>query len=128
MRFPQLFVAVAVMVLSTLTAGAAPKTPHRQVADPYAAELARQCPERGLRDLAPSDLGALMQGFTARLPPDQRHVVEDAVGERCARVEAGLTCANAASIAAFRRLGVLKAFVSAVCAAGLKPNLPAQGE
>ena len=64
------------------------------------------------------DLELIMEGFEHRLTPAQRHKVEDAVGYQCARIEAGLTCGNNASLDTFRRLGVLPAFVHEACAAG----------
>jgi hypothetical protein len=117
MRLPQLFVAAAVIVLGTATVEAAPKTPHRAT-DPYVAELNRQCRARDLQDLSAGDLELIMEGFEDRLTLAQRRKVQDAVGYRCARIEAGLTCGNAASLDAFRRLGVLRSFVTEVCAAG----------
>ena len=117
MRLSQLFLAAAAVALSTATVEAAPKTPHRAT-DPYVAELNRQCRARDLQDLTAGDLELIMEGFVARLPLAQRHRIEDAVGYRCARIEAGLTCANTASLDAFRRLGVLRSFVAQACAAG----------
>jgi hypothetical protein len=83
---------------------------------PYVAELNRQCPGRALQDLTAGDLELIMEGFTPRLAPAQLRAVQDAVGYRCARIEAGLTCANTASLDVFRRLGVLPRFVHDVCA------------
>ena len=85
---------------------------------PYLAELNRQCPARDLQDMTAGDLELIMEGFEDRLAPAQRREVEDAVGYRCARIEAGLTCGNIASLEAFRRLGVLRPFVGEACAAG----------
>lgn len=118
MRLPQLFLAAAVLVHSTATVQAAPKTPYHRAMNPYVAELHRQCRVRHLQDMTAGDLSYIMEGFVPRLPEAQRRKVEDAVGERCARIEAGLTCANAASLDAFRRLGVLRSFVTAACASG----------
>jgi hypothetical protein len=86
--------------------------------DPFVAELNRQCRARDLQDMTAGDLELIMEGFVARLTVAQRHKVEDAVGYRCARIEAGLTCANTASLDAFRRLGVLRSFVTEACATG----------
>lgn len=83
----------------------------------YGAELKRQCPERRLQYLAAGDLDPLMERFSAKLSLVQRRQIEDAVGERCVRVEAGQTCANAATLETFRRQGVLRRFVQDVCAA-----------
>jgi hypothetical protein len=118
MRLPQLFLVAAVIVHSTATVQAAPKTPQHRAIAPYVAELNRQCPARDLKDLSAGDLARIMEGFVERLPVAERHKVEDAVGERCARIEAGLTCANTASLDAFRRLGLLRGFVTEACAAG----------
>lgn len=98
------------------TAAAAPRSPYDRAMGPFVGELARQCPGRGLQDLSAGDLGLIMEGFVDRLTPDQRRQVQDAVGRRCARIEAGLTCANVASLDTFRRLGVLPRFVGEVCA------------
>ncbi len=118
MRLPQLFLAAAVIVHSTATVQAAPKTPRHRAMDPYVAELNRQCPTRDLQDLSAGDLERIMEGFEDRLTLAQRHRIQDAVGYRCARIEAGLTCGNVASLDAFRRLGLLRSFVTEACAAG----------
>jgi hypothetical protein len=118
MRLSQLFLAAVALVLCTATVQAAPKTPHHRAVAPYVAELNRQCRARDLKDLAAGDLELIMEGFVDRLSPAQRRKVQDAVGYRCARIEAGLTCANTASLDAFRHLGVLRNFVTQACAAG----------
>ena len=118
MRLPQLFVALAVALLAASAAQSAPKTPYDRAMNPFVAELNRQCRARDLQDLSAGDLELIMEGFEDRLNLAQRHKVQDAVGYRCARIEAGLTCANTASLDAFRRLGVLKSFVTEACAAG----------
>jgi hypothetical protein len=117
MRLPQLLLAAAVVVcVAAPAAYAAPKTPYHRAVDPFVAELNRQCPGRDLQDLSAGDLELIMEGFEDRLTLAQRHKVEDAVGYRCARIEAGLTCGNTASLDAFRRLGVLPRFVAEACA------------
>lgn len=109
-------VAVLTLVLIGSVAHAAPKTPYYRAMTPYVAELNRQCPGRKLEDLSAGDLDPIMEGFVERLSPAQRRQVQDTVGERCARIEAGLTCANTASLDAFRRLGVLRRFAGKACA------------
>jgi hypothetical protein len=111
MRLPQLFLALAVLASAAPAVQSAPKSP-------YIAELNRQCPTRELQDLSAGDLELIMEGFEGRLTPAQRHKVEDAVGYQCARIEAGLTCGNNASLDTFRRLGLLRRFVGEACAAG----------
>jgi hypothetical protein len=118
MRLSQLFLAAVAIVLSTVTVEAAPQTPQHRAVTPYVAELNRQCRARDLQDLTAGDLELIMEGFEDRLTLAQRHKVQDAVGYRCARIEAGLTCGNTASLDAFRRLGVLKRFVTEACASG----------
>ena len=129
MRLPQLFLAVSVLgaatILSTATVEAAPKTPFHRAMDPYVAELNGQCPARNLQDMTPGDLDLIMEDFTPRLTIAQRRKVEDTVGYRCARIEAGLTCANTASLDAYRRLGVLRQFVAKACASGWTCHGPA---
>lgn len=109
-------VTALVIVLTSSAAQAAPKTPYQRAMTPFIAELDRRCPGRRLQDLSAGDLELIMESFVERLTPAQRHKVEDAVGYRCARIEAGLTCANIASLDAFRQLGVLRSFVGEACA------------
>lgn len=109
-------VAVLTLVLIGSVAHAAPRTPYDRAMTPYVAALNRQCPSRKLEDLSAGDLELIMEGFVERLTPAQRRQVEDTVGERCARIEAGLTCANTASLDAFCRLGVLRSFAGEACA------------
>jgi hypothetical protein len=109
-------VAALALVLIASASHAAPKTPYDRAMTPYIAELNRQCPGRKLEDLSAGGLELIMEGFVERLTPAQRRQVQDTVGERCARIEAGLTCANTASLDAFRRLGVLRRFVDEACA------------
>jgi hypothetical protein len=116
MRLPQLFVAATALILAASPAGAAPKTPYHRAIDPFVAELNRQCPGRNLQNLTAGDLGLIQEGFVEHLTVAQRHKVEDAVGRRCARIEAGLTCANTASLDAFRTLRILPQFTAAACA------------
>jgi hypothetical protein len=120
MRLPQLFLALCVIVGMAPLAEAAPRkapsTPYHRAVDPFIAELNRQCPGRALQNLAAGDLALIQEGFVETLTVAQRHTVEDAVGQRCARIEAGLTCANTASLDAFRRLSVLPRFTAAACA------------
>jgi hypothetical protein len=116
MRLPQLFLASAAAILAASAAEAAPKTHYQRAMDPLVAELNRQCPGRNLQNLTPADLGYIQEGFVATLTVAQRHTVEDAVGRRCAKIEAGLTCANNASLDTFRALHVLPQFTAAACA------------
>jgi hypothetical protein len=116
MRLPQLFVAAAALILAASPAGAAPKTPYHRAVDPFVVELNRQCPGRNLQNLTAGDLSLIQEGFVEHLALAQRHKVEDTVGQRCARIEAGLTCANTASLDAFRTLRVLPQFTAAACA------------
>ena len=116
MRLPQLFLAAAAFTVLASPPQAAQKTPYHRAVDPFVAELNRQCPGRNLQDLSAGDLGLIQEGFVETLTLARRHTVEDAVGLRCARIEAGLTCANTASLDAFRRLGVLPRFTAAACA------------
>jgi len=109
-------VAALALLLAASAASAAPRPPHHPAASPFVAELDRQCPGRRLQDLTAGDLALIMEGFTPRLSPAQRRDVEAAVGQRCARIEAGLTCANNASLDAYHRLGVLRRFVGEACA------------
>ncbi|HZZ33390.1 MAG TPA: hypothetical protein VFE10_15520 [Phenylobacterium sp.] len=116
MRLPQLFLAAVLFALVAPSTEAASKAPYGRAMNPFVAALNRQCPGRDLQDLSNGDLELIMEGFVARLPLAQRHKVEDAVGYQCARVEAGLTCANTASLEAFHRLGVLRHFAAEACA------------
>lgn len=116
MRLPQLFLAAIAFALAAPGIQAAPRTPYQRAMTPFIAELDRQCPGRRLQDLSAGDLDLIVEGFVDRLTPAQRHKVEDAVGYRCARIEAGLTCANIASLDTFHRLGVLRSFVREACA------------
>jgi hypothetical protein len=100
-------------LLATTPAQAAPLS-HR--APPYVAELNRQCSGRRLQDLSPGDLELIMEDFETRLTPVQRRKIEAAIGERCLRVEAGISCGNAATLDVFRRERVLRSFVHDVCA------------
>jgi hypothetical protein len=118
MRLPQLLLAAAAIVLATATVQAAPKTPRHGAVSPYVAELNAQCRARDLQDLSAGDLEQIMEGFDAKLAPAQRRKIQDMVGYRCARIEAGLTCANGATLKAYRRLGVLRQFVTEACASG----------
>jgi hypothetical protein len=110
MRLPQLL-AVAAIVFAT-TARAQGVTP------PYLAELKRQCPAQRLENMTAGDLELLMEGFEPRLTPAQKRQQQDAVGVRCARIEAGLSCGNAATLETYRSLGLLKDFVREACASG----------
>jgi hypothetical protein len=116
MRLPQLFLAAVLLAISAPSVQAAAKSPYERAMTPFATELSRQCPGRRLQDLSAGDLALIMEGFVERLTLAQRRQVEGAVGEQCARIEAGLTCANTASLSAFRRLGVLPRFVGEACA------------
>jgi hypothetical protein len=104
--------ALAVLALSM----ALPFAAQAATPSPFEAELARQCPQAHLERMDQGDLGRLMQRFEATLPEAQRRAVQETVGQRCALAEAGVTCANQAGLNAYRRLGVLKAFVAAACA------------
>jgi hypothetical protein len=108
-------IALSAMLLAGAAVGA-PDMDVRPATSPFVVELNRQCPGHRLQDLSFGDLELIMEGFVERLTPAQRRQVEDTVGERCARIEAGLTCANTASLDAFRRLGVLRSFVGETCA------------
>jgi hypothetical protein len=108
----RLTLAIILLALSAMAwSGAAHARP-----TPFEAEAARQCPDRHLADLLAVDLGRRMQAFEARLPEAHRRAVQAAVGKRCALVEGGDTCANAAGLAVYRRLNLLKAFVAEICA------------
>jgi hypothetical protein len=113
----RLFMSVlALFIAAPAMTNAAPHTPYDRAMRPFIAELDRQCPGRRLQDLSAGDLELVMEGFEERLAPAQRRQVQDAVGYRCARIEAGLTCGNVASLDVFRRIGVLPRFVHEVCA------------
>ena len=111
MRLPQLLPLAVALAFAT---GARAQG----VTRPYLAELKRQCPAQRLENLAAGDLELLMEGFEPRLSPAQLRRQQDAVGVRCARVEAGLSCGNAATLDTYAKLGLLKAFVGAACASG----------
>lgn len=111
----RLVVALASVLIASAS-HAAPKAPYDRAMTPYVVELNRQCPSRKLEGLSAGDLELIMEGFVERLTPAQRRQVQDTVGVRCARIEAGLTCANTASLDAFRRLGVLRSFAGEACA------------
>jgi hypothetical protein len=80
--------------------------------------LAHQCPDRHLDNMTNADLEGLMEDFEQRLTPAQKRFTQDLVGERCARIEAGVSCANAAAIDAYRRFHLLKPFARQVCTSG----------
>jgi hypothetical protein len=103
-----------------MTAALLLATPALARAAPPAAlpEFARQCPTRHLGNMTAGDLEDLMEDFQSRLTPAQTRVAQDMVGYRCARVEAGLSCGNAATVDAYRRFHLLKAFVREACASG----------
>jgi len=81
-------------------------------------EFARQCPTHHLENMTAGDLEGLMEDFQPRLTPAQTRLAQDLVGERCARIEAGLSCGNAATAEAYRRSHLLQAFVHEACASG----------
>lgn len=81
-------------------------------------EFARQCPAQHLENMTPGDLELLMEDFEARLTPTEKRLQQELVGKRCALIEAGLSCGNAATAEAYRRLRRLKAFVHEACASG----------
>jgi hypothetical protein len=116
MRLPQLFLALAAVIVAAPAAHAAARTPYDRAMAPYIAELNRQCPGRHLENLTPGDFELIMEGFEERLTTAQRHEIEGVIGEACVRTEAGLTCGNVATIGVFRRHKVLPAFVHEVCA------------
>src|SRR3974390_1970860 len=102
MRLLQLL-PVAAVAFATLA--------HAQgVTSPYLAELRRQCPAQRLENMTAGDLEFLMEGFEPRLTPAQLRQQQDAVGVRCARVEAGLSCGNVATLETYKKLGLLKDF------------------
>jgi hypothetical protein len=116
MPLPQLFAVAVTLAALAPAVQAAPRTPYDRAMTPLIAELNRQCPGRRLENLTPGDLELVMEGFETGLTPDQRHQIEAAIGERCVRTEAGLTCGNTATLDVFRRRKVLPAFVHEVCA------------
>jgi len=110
MRLPQLL-AVACFAFAT--------TAHAQgVTAPYLAELKRQCPAQHLQNMTAGDLELMMERFEPRLTPAQTRRRQDAVGARCARIEAGLSCANAATLDTYKAVGLLTPFVREACASG----------
>lgn len=110
MRLPQLL-AVAVFAVASVA--------HAQGVTPsYLAELKRQCPAQHLQNMTAGDLELMMEGFEPRLTPAQKRQQQDAVGARCARIEAGLSCGNAATLETYKALRLLKAFVHEACASG----------
>ncbi len=111
-----IYCAVLLAVAGLLATAPAQAAPRRHHPSPYNAELNRQCPGRRLQGLSPSDLELIMEDFEPRLTLSQRRQIEAAIGERCVRLEAGLSCSNAAAIEQFRGQGVLPSFVHAVCA------------
>ncbi len=110
MRLPQLLLAAALLAATAAHA--------QGVTPPYLAELKRQCPAQHLENMTAGDLELLMEGFESRLTPAQVRQQQDAVGARCARVEAGLSCGNVATLETYRKLGLLKDFARAACASG----------
>lgn len=86
---------------------------------PFLAELARQCPAQHLENLSAGGLELIMEGFEARFTPAQTRELQDTIGERCAKIEAGLSCGNGATLDLFRRRHMLKAFVREACASGV---------
>lgn len=111
------------MRLALLTAAALLGLPLAAQAEPrpdslYAVELRHQCAGKHLEQMTAGDLDLIMEDFGGTLSKTQVRVVQDAVGRRCARIEGGLSCGNAATLSAYRRLGVLKAFVRRACASG----------
>jgi hypothetical protein len=111
MRLPQQLLAPALVFTTLILATGAG-------ASPYDDELRRQCPANHLENMTAGDLEHLMEGFETRLTPAQKRQQQDAVGARCARIEAGLSCANGATLDTYRRLGLLKDFVRQACDSG----------
>lgn len=118
MRPPQLLLAAAVALLAIAGAPASATTPLQGARHAFEAELNRQCPRQRLQDMTAGDLELIMEGFETRFTPTQTRQLQDVIGYRCARIEAGLTCGNNASLVVYRRLGLLKAFVREACASG----------
>jgi hypothetical protein len=116
---PGLALPMRLLQLSPVVAIAFATVAHAQgVTPPYVAELKRQCPAQRLENLTAGDLELLMEGFEPHLTPAQLRQQQDAVGARCARVEAGLSCGNAATLETYKKLGLLKDFTHAACASG----------
>ncbi len=122
MRLPQLFPALAAVIVAAPAVHAAAKTPYDRATTPFIAELDRQCPGRNLQNLSPGDLELIMEGFETGLTPAQRHEIEAAIGEGCVRTEAGLTCGNTATLRVFGRQKVLQSFTAKVCATAWRCN------
>lgn len=118
MRPAQLLLAAALAILAAAPASSGAKTPLQNARQAFEAEAARQCPTQRLQDMTAGDLELLMEGFEARLTPAEKRQNEDAVGYHCARIEAGLTCGNSATLSVYQRIGKLKAFVHDACASG----------
>jgi len=118
MRLPQLLLAAFAAISLAPVVHAAAKTPYDRAMTPFIAELNRQCPARRLEDLSAGDLELIMEGFETRLTPAQHRQLQDAIGYRCARTEAGLTCGNVATLDIFRRRGLLHDFTGQACASG----------
>jgi hypothetical protein len=112
MRLTAFLAALALAVPAIANAQTPP------VQRPFIAELHRQCPRQHLENMTAGDLELIMEGFEDRFTPAQKHLVQDAVGKRCALVEAGLSCANNATLTAYARLKVLKDFTHEACASG----------
>jgi hypothetical protein len=117
MRPPQLLLIVSAIVLAAATPATA-RTPLQGARQAFDAELRRQCPAQRLQDMTAGDLEGLIEGFETRFTPGQTRQLQDAIGYRCARIEAGLTCGDNASLEVFRRQGALKAFTREACASG----------
>jgi hypothetical protein len=116
---PGLALPMRLLQLSPVVAIAFATVAHAQgVTPPYLAELKRQCPAQHLENLTAGDLELLMEGFEPRLTPAQLRQQQDAIGVRCARVEAGLSCGNFATLETYKKLGLLKDFAQAACASG----------
>jgi hypothetical protein len=113
---PLLVAAVMAWALAVPPAGA--RTPLQAARQAFEAELGRQCPAQHLENMTAGDLDGLMESFQTRFTPPEIRQVQDAVGLRCARIEAGLTCGNNASLEVYRRQARLKAFVREACASG----------
>ena len=117
---PRLQPLLAAVVTTWGLAGAPAeaRTPLQAARQAFEAELGRQCSARHLENMTAGDLEGLMEAFEARFTPSQMRQVQDAVGLRCARIEAGLTCGNNASLEVYRRQGRLRPFVRHACASG----------
>ena len=127
MRVPQL-PAFAAGLLLALSSGAlvAQATPYERVMAPYQAELDRQCPGRNLQDLTAGDLEFIMEGFQEDLPKVRLHRIARNVGHACARVIAGLGCANTETLLAFEHAGLLRSFTAHVCASPWRCTAPGE--